>query len=346
MYNGVINVLKEAGFTSFDVVAKLRGILKQRKIGHTGTLDPEATGVLLVCLGNATKLCDLITDRDKEYIVDFELGYTTDTLDHTGVVLTRSDVILDRNAILDAISKYAKDYMQLPPMYSALKVGGKKLVDLARKGIEIERQPRKVAIHEIEVLELDLRHVKMRVKCGKGTYIRSLCDDIGKELGCGATMTKLIRSKVSGFSVEDALTLSEIERLVQEGTFQSFVLPADRFFMHCRPVIAKREIEKFVYNGNKLNLENFDEFRESKLYDSKLRNSSLCEPNLCDSNDFEKIHDKEHFLDQISSDPSNEDKALAGKNLYRLYDEDGRFCGIYEKIDSEKVLKPFKLFMN
>ena len=216
MLNGIVNVYKEKGYTSFDVVAKLRGILKMRKIGHTGTLDPEAEGVLLVCTGRATKVCGLLTDRDKEYETVLLLGVTTDTQDLSGTVLSRREVSVTAEEVEAVIRGFAGEYLQVPPMYSALKVGGKKLCDLARAGVTVERKARPVTIHEITISEVCLPRVRMRVKCSKGTYIRTLCQDIGERLGCGACMESLLRTQVSDFSVETALRLAEIEDLVRQ----------------------------------------------------------------------------------------------------------------------------------
>ena len=175
MINGIVNVYKESGFTSFDVVAKMRGIFHQKKIGHTGTLDPDAQGVLPVCLGRATKVCDLLTDKDKEYEAVMLLGMTTDTQDVSGNVLSRQEVTVSEDAVKTVIASFEGEYMQIPPMYSALKVNGQKLCDLARKGIEVERKARPVTIHKIQILEINLPRVCMRVECSKGTYIRTLC---------------------------------------------------------------------------------------------------------------------------------------------------------------------------
>ena len=186
MIHGIINVYKEKGFTSHDVVAKLRGIVGQKKIGHTGTLDPDATGVLPVCLGKATKLCDLLTDKNKTYEAVLLLGKTTDTQDITGEVLEeKSTEALTEEKVREAIEGFIGDYEQIPPMYSALKVNGKKLYELAREGKVIERKARPVKILDIQILEIDLPKVRMEVSCSKGTYIRTLCHDIGDKLGCG-----------------------------------------------------------------------------------------------------------------------------------------------------------------
>ena len=189
--NGILNVYKEPGFTSHDVVAKLRGICKQKKIGHTGTLDPEASGVLPVCLGNATKLCDLLTDKDKEYRAVLLLGVETDTQDTTGQILTEKEVNAGEEDVRSAILSFVGPYDQIPPMYSALKVNGQKLCDLARKGQVVERKSRRIMIHSIEIEDISLPRVTMRVACSRGTYIRTLCHDIGQKLGCGGAMERL-----------------------------------------------------------------------------------------------------------------------------------------------------------
>lgn len=202
MIHGIINVYKEKGFTSHDVVAKLRGIVGQKKIGHTGTLDPDATGVLPVCLGKATKLCDLLTDKNKTYEAVLLLGKTTDTQDITGEVLEeKSTEALTEEKVREAIEGFIGDYEQIPPMYSALKVNGKKLYELAREGKVIERKARPVKILDIQILEIDLPKVRMEVSCSKGTYIRTLCHDIGEKLGCGGCMESLIPYK--GVNVPD-----------------------------------------------------------------------------------------------------------------------------------------------
>ena len=184
--NGVINVYKEKGFTSQDVVAKLRGILKQKKIGHTGTLDPDAEGVLPICVGNATKLFDILTDRTKEYETVLLLGRTTDTQDISGNVLSESDSYkaLSDEEIIDTILSFLPGYEQLPPMYSALKVNGKKLYELAREGKTIERKPRHVDIDNIEIMDISLPRITMKLSVSKGTYIRTICNDIGEKLKC------------------------------------------------------------------------------------------------------------------------------------------------------------------
>lgn len=219
MISGIINVYKEKGFTSHDVVAKLRGILRQKKIGHTGTLDPDAEGVLPVCLGKATKVCDLLTDKDKEYEAVLLLGKATDTQDISGKVLKESPVSCQEEEVRAIIAGFVGNYSQIPPMYSALKVDGRKLCDLARAGKEVERAPRNVQIFSIDILEIALPRVRMRVHCSKGTYIRTLCHDIGQALGCGGTMAALRRTRVGQFDIGQAVTLDELVQAPDPAAF-------------------------------------------------------------------------------------------------------------------------------
>lgn len=250
MINGIINVYKEAGFTSHDVVAKLRGILKQKKIGHTGTLDPDAEGVLPVCLGSATRLCDMITDRSKEYVTVMKLGVTTDTEDSSGTILTEKPVNLTEKDITEAVNSFCGGYEQIPPMYSAIKVNGKKLYELARQGEVIERKARKIEITSIEILSIDLPFVKMKINCGKGTYIRSLCRDIGEKLGCGACMDSLVRTRVGMYKLEDACKISEIEELAANGQIDNHVNHVESFFEEYSPVTVEGRNAMLVKNGN------------------------------------------------------------------------------------------------
>lgn len=250
MLNGIIVIRKEAGYTSHDVVAKMRGICKQKKIGHTGTLDPQATGVLPVCLGSGTKLCDMLTDKDKEYVAELRLGVETDTQDMTGQVLREAEVTTTEEQVREAVLQFQGDYDQVPPMYSALKVDGKKLYELARAGKEVERKPRRVQILEIEILEMNLPVVKMRVHCSKGTYIRTLCADIGSRLGCGGAMQSLVRTKVGQFTLEKAVTLQELEAIRDEGKLESVLYPVDSVFSGCPALTVSRAFEKLVNNGN------------------------------------------------------------------------------------------------
>lgn len=269
MIHGVINIYKEAGFTSHDVVAKLRGILKQKKIGHTGTLDPAAEGVLPVCLGKGTKLCDMLTDKRKVYQTVMLLGIETDTQDTTGTVLTEKAIEgLTPAAVIAAAESFIGPYDQIPPMYSALKVNGKKLYELARQGIEIERKARPVEIDALTVEAVDLPRVTMTVSCSKGTYIRTLCHDIGQKLGCGGCMERLVRTRVGRFDIGDSLKLSEVEQLVAEGRVSEKVIPVDQMFEEYPFFYSdSAELDKLLRNGNPFS----GEFCHSAEQESSLR---------------------------------------------------------------------------
>ena len=255
--DGIINVYKEKGFTSHDVVAKLRGILHIKKIGHTGTLDPDAVGVLPVCIGKGTKLCDMITDTDKTYEAVMLLGISTDTQDISGNVLSKKDVAVDEKTLIETIDSFVGEYKQIPPMYSAIKVNGRKLYQLAREGIEIERSPRDVYIHSIHINDMNLQDgepsVTMTVSCSKGTYIRTLCHDIGEKLGCGACMKSLSRTRVGRFYIDDSYTINQIAALNLKGELSSIVTPVDSMFDYPE-IRIKREYDKLLYNGNQLPL--------------------------------------------------------------------------------------------
>lgn len=252
MYDGIINVYKEKGFTSFDVVAKMRGILGQRKVGHTGTLDPAAEGVLPVCAGKGTRLCDMLTDHDKTYRATMLLGVVTDTQDTTGTVLEeKSTDHLTEEEVREAIMSFVGDYDQVPPMYSALKVDGKKLYELAREGKEVERKARPVKIHEIVIESVNLPEVVMTVSCSKGTYIRTLCHDIGEKLSVGGCMKELLRTKVGRFLLEDTLKLSDLQKLKEEGQLEKAVFPLEAVFAEYGEIRAEDEVlDKLVRNGN------------------------------------------------------------------------------------------------
>lgn len=252
MVNGIINVYKESGYTSHDVVARLRGIFHQKKIGHTGTLDPDAEGVLPVCLGKATKICEYLTEKDKTYRCVLLLGITTDTQDITGKVIETKPVSVSENDVVNMIDTFVGTYGQIPPMYSALKVNGKKLYELAREGKVIERKARRVTIHKIQIEDVILPRITLEVTCSKGTYIRTLCHDIGQKLLCGGCMENLIRTRVSGFKIEDSVTLKEIENYVQNDQQEKIILPIDSVFAKNKSIYCKKEYQKYVKNGNRL----------------------------------------------------------------------------------------------
>ena len=274
MKSGIINVYKEKGFTSFDVVAKLRGILKTKKIGHTGTLDPDAEGVLPVCIGRATKVCDILTDKDKVYEAVLLLGVETDTQDTTGEILKKLPVEESESVVKEAILSFVGEYAQIPPMYSALKVNGKKLYELAREGKTVERKARNVQIFSIEILEMDLPRVRMSVHCSKGTYIRTLCHDIGQKLGCGGCMEKLLRTKAGIFELADTLKLTEINALAKEGLVEEKIISVDELFEDHSKAWTKQEYDVVVHNGNRVKMKMFQEklpenTERLRVYDSK-----------------------------------------------------------------------------
>lgn len=251
--DGVIVIRKEKGFTSHDVVAKLRGILHMKKIGHTGTLDPDAEGVLPVALGKATRLVDMITDKEKTYEAVMRLGVVTDTQDMSGTVLSQTtELSVTEEELCTVVSSFVGDYMQVPPMYSALKVNGKKLYELAREGKTVERKPRPVHFYEIEILDISFPLVRFRVTCSKGTYIRTLCHDIGEKLGCGAAMESLLRTKVGRFTLDDAITLAQTEKAVQEGTIESKILGIEEILAEYPRVCCTKEGDRLLANGNPL----------------------------------------------------------------------------------------------
>ena len=370
MINGIINVYKEKGFTSHDVVAKLRGILHQKKIGHTGTLDPDAVGVLPVCLGNGTKLCDLLTDTDKIYRASMILGMSTDTQDTSGQLLAECEVsfgenvkepeagdveknVFNGNAALLAdgfirrtIGSFVGGYDQIPPMYSALKVNGRKLYELAREGREVDRPARRVTIHSIQIESIepvpaadvfclteentknsDLAspgipfkampssfpkiRVTMTVHCSKGTYIRTLCHDIGSRLGVGGCMSALTRIKAGAFEVGHATTLKAIEAAVAEGTFEKFVTPVDVVFEDFPKMTVDVPGDRLLHNGNPLPEEHVYVFDAVAL-----GTAGACQ-----------------------------NAAVKDGTKVRIYSLDGNFTAIYSYCRKQREFKVVKMFL-
>ena len=250
--DGVLNIRKEKGYTSFDVVAKLRGILHMKKIGHTGTLDPEAEGVLPVVLGKATKLVDLLTEKQKTYEALLHLGLETDTQDMTGKVLREQPVNVTEEEVIAVIRSFLGEQQQIPPMYSALKVDGKKLYELAREGKTVERKPRTVHFYEIEIKKIELPYIRFSVTCSKGTYIRTLCHDIGQKLGCGGCMEELIRTRSGNFDLEDSMTLAQVEEAVKNGTIENRVIRIGQVLKDYPEIFCIREGDRLLENGNAL----------------------------------------------------------------------------------------------
>ena len=242
--NGILIMDKPQGFTSHDVVGKLRGICGTRRIGHTGTLDPMATGVLPVFIGRATRACEFAMGDDKTYLAHIRLGVTTDTQDITGETLSTSPVTCTEEEFRAVCASFVGEISQIPPMYSAIKIGGKKLYELARDGVEVERAPRKVTIHSIAVSPLSNDEYALTVHCSKGTYIRTLCADIGEKLGCGATLSFLRRTQAGAYTIEMAHTFEEIQ-----DNPESFLLPVDSLFLQYPAIQISGKNEQKCRNG-------------------------------------------------------------------------------------------------
>jgi tRNA pseudouridine55 synthase len=315
MINGILNVYKEAGFTSHDVVAKLRGICGQKKIGHTGTLDPDAVGVLPVCLGSATRLCDMLTDRSKAYEAVLLLGKVTDTQDISGNVLEEHPVDVTPKQAEEAIRSFIGEQEQIPPMYSALKVNGKKLYELARAGKEVERKARRIRITDIRIDRIELPRIAIHVECSKGTYIRTLCHDIGQMLGCGGTMESLKRTRVGSFYEKEALTLGQIEVLAREGRLMEKVIPVERMFVSCPKLIIQPRFEHLLENGN-------------AFYPNQILRRM----------EGEAVREKD------DSDEAPLPDGDGGAKQVRVGSEAGRFYGIYAFREAAGRYEPVKMF--
>ena len=264
MINGVINVYKEVGYTSRDAVSRLTGILRQRKIGHTGTLDPAAEGVLPMCVGKATKLCELLTDHKKQYIAVIKLGIATDTEDITGEIIEKTDFSeiwykekLSIENLNDTISGFIGKQFQTPPMYSAKKINGKRLYEIAREGKVIERKPCEITVYGIEIKNIDVenREITITVDCSKGTYIRTLCKDIGETLGCKAAMKSLLRTKTGEFNLENSYKLDEIEKIVNENRLNEILIPIEDIFKHIKRIDIIGYANILLENGGIIKME-------------------------------------------------------------------------------------------
>ncbi len=253
--DGILNVLKPPGKTSFDVVSHIRRVSGERRVGHTGTLDPEATGVLVVCLGQGTRMIEFLAKADKSYRAEIELGASTDTDDATGAVLNKGDIgSVTEQDLSGVISSFRGVQEQVPPMYSALKRQGKRLYELARKGIEVPRRPRKVQIFRLAVLDWTPPVVTVELDCSSGTYVRSLARDIGESLGCGAHLRRLIRLRADPFHIDDSMDLDTVEQAFFEGWWSSLLYSIDEVLLELKAVILSREAESQVRNGSPVGL--------------------------------------------------------------------------------------------
>ncbi len=248
--NGIILIDKPQDWTSHDVVAKLRGILHERRIGHSGTLDPLATGLLVVFVGRATRAVEFAEADSKEYIAGLRLGLSTDTQDISGNVIAECSDLPDEGAVRRAVNSFIGDIEQIPPMYSAIKIGGKKLYELARKGQSVERAPRKITVSSIEIIGREGGDYLLKIACSKGTYIRTLCNDIGASLGCGACMSSLRRVRAGAFSIEDAHSIDEVENAVNDGRVVDIMLPVDTLFSALPELKVSESAAKRLKTGN------------------------------------------------------------------------------------------------
>lgn len=263
MMDGILNINKPEGMTSFDVVRKVKFMLRNKKVGHTGTLDPIASGVLPVCVGRATKFADYMVESKKIYLAELRLGITTETYDREGSVVNTKDVHLKREDIIEEILSFQGEIEQVPPMYSALKVNGKRLYELARKGIEIERKKRKITIYSIDIVNIELPYVSFKVTCSKGTYIRSLCNDIGNNLNCGGTMWNLKRVSTGNFDIADSIALEDLD----SENILKCIIPIDKALYGYPEVLVEDKYVKKILNGISIKDESFlSKTIKDKLY--------------------------------------------------------------------------------
>lgn len=396
MHHGMLTIYKEAGYTSSDAVARLRGILHMRKIGHTGTLDPDAEGVLPMCLGNATRICELIADKEKEYVAVMRLGVRTDTQDMSGKVLFKmeedeilsclcggspdageaADFSCSPEEAVDSGNRYYRteegedsgdpsyssceqkaengagripeapqeriayaahrihaqagrfvgEIEQVPPMYSAIKINGKRLYDLARKGRTVERKPRRVTIFALEIEKIELPLVTMRVRCSRGTYIRTLCEDIGNALGTGAAMESLLRTLVGQFTLEEARTLDEIERIAKTEpaeVLEALIRPVDSFFADLPAAACSEEALRLLKNGNAL---------EKKDLRFLAPREDPCRAQSAAGQSGQ-------------SGQSLRGQSLREEGLIRVYDNAGSFYGLYKRAKGQRRYTAFKMFL-
>ena len=281
--NGIIFLNKPAGFTSFDAVAKMRGITKTRKIGHGGTLDPMATGVLPILLGTAARVCDIVPETNKRYTALIRLGITTDTQDITGKILSTSDRTVTEADILSVLPQFTGNISQTPPMYSAVRVGGKRLYDLARKGLEIERPKRTIDIRSLDLLKIfpEKNEFILDVRCSKGSYIRTLAADIGDTLGCGAVLASLTRTEAFGYSLESCHSFQELEEAAAKGALRQFLIGVDTLFSFSPQYVLSEYDSKLHLNGVHINLSRLSDFPETdgfiRIYDGSGSFLSLSE---------------------------------------------------------------------
>ncbi|MGE4282199.1 MAG: tRNA pseudouridine(55) synthase TruB [Clostridia bacterium] len=275
--NGIVSLIKPGGMTSHDMVSFVRKCTGIKKVGHTGTLDPGAAGVLPICIGKATKTADLITAQQKQYRAELKLGITTDTQDSYGKIISEKKVDVSIEAIEEVINAFKGTIKQVPPMYSAIKINGQKLYELARKGLEVERKAREVILDEIKIIKVDLQNatVLLDVVCSKGTYIRTLCYDIGQKLGCGAHMSFLLRTRSGLFDIEHSVTVEQFKQHIDKKEWNDILIPIDQMFSDYSSITVVGRAEKKVNNGNPIavdeleDLKNYYEGEKYRVYNEK-----------------------------------------------------------------------------
>ncbi len=255
--NGILNFLKPPGMTSHDAVAVVRRVLWTKKVGHTGTLDPQAAGVLPICVGQATRIVEMLQEDRKTYRAELTLGMTTDTQDRWGTVLSEHPVAVTEQELADALQRFTGDILQIPPMFSALKVDGQKLCDLARKGITVEREARSQTIHSIRLIRFDGKRALFDVVCSKGTYIRTLCHDVGADLGCGGVMSFLLRTATGAFDIRNSITLEELKACESSDEAAKWLVSIDEAFAGIPKLYLKEEWIKMIRNGVDANFARF-----------------------------------------------------------------------------------------
>ncbi len=345
MYHGMLTVYKEKGYTSSDAVARLRGILRMRKIGHTGTLDPDAEGVLPMCLGRATRICELIADREKEYRAVMRLGVRTDTQDMSGTVL---EEISDRE-VAERLGP-PEEAAQRIREAAAVKINGKRLYDMARKGITVERKPRRITVYGIEIEEIALPLVTMRVRCSKGTYIRTLCEDMGAILGIGAAMQSLLRTRVGQFALGEARTLDELERLAktEPESLAALIRPVDSFFAGCPAAACAEAAQKLLKNGNALRPAQIRLLTGDRDPLARDMAAGSC-PDAGTDRPAEQgqAAGQDGAAGQTAADAA--DRLLPGispgEEVVRMYDSAGRFFGLYRRPAGKSLYTSYKMFI-
>lgn len=366
--DGIINVYKEKGYTSFDVVAKLRKILMQKRIGHTGTLDPDAEGVLPVCIGAATKACDMLTEKSKEYEAVLLFGIKTDTQDISGNVLERKTVDISEQEAVKCLLSFIGPYKQMPPMYSAVKINGKKLYELARKGKEIERPARDVEIYSLKILEIcfegEEKWIRFQVSCSKGTYIRTLCEDAAEKAGCCGCMKSLVRTRAGCFSLKESLTLAEIEEKFRQNGLDGILQPVERFFLEFPEFYTTQETDLQLHNGNKLKSDwlVFKDFytalkEEQAVNNRRIVNDGQAADNKQAGNDKKAVNDEQaadnseavNKKQDVNNGQAADSKQAgndkqAQKGWYRAYDSTGKFYAIYAYDAAQMLYRNIKMF--